>query len=98
MSWKFYFGDVIENKVENLYYFEPNGKLKDKETNVVSSELLTIRSADCDVILAHEHEPERCDSCSKHRKGLLRLRRKMPSLMSSAVKKKRPHSSLTKNN
>ena len=90
------FHELVDYKVEGFESFLPTGNLEDQQLNIMTTNSLIIRASNCDVVLSKNHGPTRCDSCTKHRKALLKVNRKLPSIISSAVKKKRPHSTMNK--
>ena len=73
------FKDLIEHKVEGFGSFLPKGHLEDEQLNVLTTTALIIRSAECSVVPSSNHGPDRCEFCSKHRKTLLNVNRKLPT-------------------
>ena len=90
------FHDLVEHKVEGFDSFKPQGHLEDQQLNVLNTCEVTIRSQECSVLLSSNYGPDRCEFCTRHRKTLLNMNRKLPSIVSSATKKKRPYSSMSK--
>ena len=73
------FKDLIEHKVEGFGSFLPKGHLEDEQLNVLTTTALIIRSAEYSVVPSSNHGPDQCEFCSKHRKTLLNVNRKLPT-------------------
>jgi len=92
------FQDLISYKLEgNTTNTFKKGNIEDSELNgMFITENVVLRSSSCEVSLAASYQPNRCPSCANYRRTLKVMETRIPSIISSAVKKKRPHTSLSK--